>query len=244
MDDGDRASGPARASCSRARTASTSSRWRGPSSASSSTTPGRPTRARSPHFHERHTDAFYVLEGKLEFTLGRETHPAGPGTAVVAPPGESSTPSERGPRPCPLPERPRARRRLRRLPRAPHARARRPRSTASTSTGRRSPASGTVRGPGEARRFTVGTGEPPSSRRPGRRPPALLARRGDDPAGDERAAAPLPPRASRLLLRPRGHARPSRSTTTRCKRRRGRSPARRPASSTRSPTGRRSRCAS
>jgi mannose-6-phosphate isomerase-like protein (cupin superfamily) len=41
----------------------------------------------SPHFHERHTDAFYVLAGELEFTLGRETVLAPAGTAVVAPPG-------------------------------------------------------------------------------------------------------------------------------------------------------------
>jgi mannose-6-phosphate isomerase-like protein (cupin superfamily) len=42
----------------------------------------------SPHFHERHTDAFYVLEGELEFTIGREAGIAAPaGTAVVAPPG-------------------------------------------------------------------------------------------------------------------------------------------------------------
>src|SRR5262245_44274429 len=41
----------------------------------------------SPHFHERHTDAFFLLEGELEFTLGVETHLAGPGTAVVVPPG-------------------------------------------------------------------------------------------------------------------------------------------------------------
>jgi mannose-6-phosphate isomerase-like protein (cupin superfamily) len=41
----------------------------------------------SPHFHERHTDAFFLLEGELEFTLGRVTYVAGPGTAVVVPPG-------------------------------------------------------------------------------------------------------------------------------------------------------------
>jgi mannose-6-phosphate isomerase-like protein (cupin superfamily) len=40
-----------------------------------------------PHYHERHTDAFYVLEGELEFTFGRETVLAPAGTAVVAPPG-------------------------------------------------------------------------------------------------------------------------------------------------------------
>ena len=41
----------------------------------------------SPHYHERHTDAFYVLAGELEFTLGRETVRAPAGTAVVASPG-------------------------------------------------------------------------------------------------------------------------------------------------------------
>jgi quercetin dioxygenase-like cupin family protein len=41
----------------------------------------------SPHYHERHPDAFYVLAGELEFTLGRETVLAPAGTAVVAPPG-------------------------------------------------------------------------------------------------------------------------------------------------------------
>jgi quercetin dioxygenase-like cupin family protein len=41
----------------------------------------------TPHFHERHTDAFYILEGELEFTLGRKTIRGGAGTAVVVPPG-------------------------------------------------------------------------------------------------------------------------------------------------------------
>jgi quercetin dioxygenase-like cupin family protein len=41
----------------------------------------------TPHFHERHTDAFYILEGELEFTLGRETVRGGAGTAVIVPPG-------------------------------------------------------------------------------------------------------------------------------------------------------------
>jgi len=39
------------------------------------------------HYHERHTDAFHVLEGELEFTFGRETVIAPAGTTVVAPPG-------------------------------------------------------------------------------------------------------------------------------------------------------------
>jgi quercetin dioxygenase-like cupin family protein len=42
----------------------------------------------TPHYHERHTDAFYVLAGELEFTVGRETGLVAPaGSAVVAPPG-------------------------------------------------------------------------------------------------------------------------------------------------------------
>lgn len=41
----------------------------------------------SPHFHEHHTDAFFLLDGELEFTLGRETHLGRAGSAVVVPPG-------------------------------------------------------------------------------------------------------------------------------------------------------------
>jgi quercetin dioxygenase-like cupin family protein len=40
-----------------------------------------------PHFHKEHVDAFYVLEGELEFTNGTETLRAGPGTSVAVPPG-------------------------------------------------------------------------------------------------------------------------------------------------------------
>jgi quercetin dioxygenase-like cupin family protein len=39
-----------------------------------------------PHFHREHVDAFYVLEGQLEFTNGTETLLAGPGTSVAIPP--------------------------------------------------------------------------------------------------------------------------------------------------------------
>src|SRR5918995_2114002 len=40
-----------------------------------------------PHFHKEHVDAFYVLEGELEFINGTETLRAGPGTTVAVPPG-------------------------------------------------------------------------------------------------------------------------------------------------------------
>jgi quercetin dioxygenase-like cupin family protein len=39
------------------------------------------------HYHERHVDSFYVLEGELEFRAGPNTLRAGPGTSVAVPPG-------------------------------------------------------------------------------------------------------------------------------------------------------------
>lgn len=40
-----------------------------------------------PHFHREHVDAFYVLEGTLEFINGTETVRAEAGTTVAVPPG-------------------------------------------------------------------------------------------------------------------------------------------------------------
>jgi quercetin dioxygenase-like cupin family protein len=40
-----------------------------------------------PHAHDDHVDAFYVLDGEVEFTVGEETIVAGPGTLLAAPPG-------------------------------------------------------------------------------------------------------------------------------------------------------------
>jgi quercetin dioxygenase-like cupin family protein len=40
-----------------------------------------------PHSHADHVDAFYVLEGRVEFDVGDEQRVAGPGTFVAAPPG-------------------------------------------------------------------------------------------------------------------------------------------------------------
>ena len=39
------------------------------------------------HVHHHHTDAFYVLEGQVEFHVGDESRVAGPATFVAAPPG-------------------------------------------------------------------------------------------------------------------------------------------------------------
>jgi len=39
-----------------------------------------------PHFHKRHSDSFYVLEGELEFHVGDEVFTATPGSFVLAPP--------------------------------------------------------------------------------------------------------------------------------------------------------------
>lgn len=43
------------------------------------------------HIHDRLHDMFYVLEGVLTVRLGDETHQAGPGTFVCAPPGVAHT---------------------------------------------------------------------------------------------------------------------------------------------------------
>jgi quercetin dioxygenase-like cupin family protein len=40
-----------------------------------------------PHSHGDHVDSFYVLDGDVEFTLGAERIPAGPGTWFAAPVG-------------------------------------------------------------------------------------------------------------------------------------------------------------
>ena len=40
-----------------------------------------------PHTHDDHVDSFYVLDGDVEFTLGDERIPAGPGTWFAAPVG-------------------------------------------------------------------------------------------------------------------------------------------------------------
>ncbi|HTS72384.1 MAG TPA: cupin domain-containing protein [Gaiellaceae bacterium] len=40
-----------------------------------------------PHIHADHVDAFYVLEGQIEFRVGDEPRVAGPGTFVAVPPG-------------------------------------------------------------------------------------------------------------------------------------------------------------
>lgn len=39
------------------------------------------------HHHKSNIDAFFVLEGELEFRLADRVVPAGPGTLVMAPPG-------------------------------------------------------------------------------------------------------------------------------------------------------------
>jgi mannose-6-phosphate isomerase-like protein (cupin superfamily) len=49
------------------------------------------------HFHKRHADSFYVLEGELEFRLGDETVRVGPGTFVSVPPGVVHAFENRGP---------------------------------------------------------------------------------------------------------------------------------------------------
>ncbi len=45
------------------------------------------TDAGEPHYHERHADSFYVLEGELEFQIDGRAVRARAGTLVVAPRG-------------------------------------------------------------------------------------------------------------------------------------------------------------
>jgi len=46
------------------------------------------TQPGEPHYHANHTDAFYVIEGELEFVIDGEPVRAPAGTLVVAPRGE------------------------------------------------------------------------------------------------------------------------------------------------------------
>ena len=41
----------------------------------------------APHVHDDHVDSFYVLAGRVEFTVGAEVFEAGPGSYVAAPAG-------------------------------------------------------------------------------------------------------------------------------------------------------------
>jgi quercetin dioxygenase-like cupin family protein len=52
-----------------------------------------------PHTHPDHVDAFYVLEGQVEFRVGDEPRIAGPGTFVAAPPGSVHGFRHAGPEP-------------------------------------------------------------------------------------------------------------------------------------------------
>ena len=46
------------------------------------------TQPGDPHYHANHTDAFYVIEGELEFVIDGEPVRAPAGTLVVAPRGQ------------------------------------------------------------------------------------------------------------------------------------------------------------
>ena len=55
-----------------------------------------------PHTHADHVDAFYVLEGEVEFRVGDEPRAAGPETFVAAPPGAVHGFAVAGPEPIRL----------------------------------------------------------------------------------------------------------------------------------------------
>jgi mannose-6-phosphate isomerase-like protein (cupin superfamily) len=43
------------------------------------------------HRHAQHDEGFYVVAGTIRFTVGEDTHDAGPGTLVMVPPGAPHT---------------------------------------------------------------------------------------------------------------------------------------------------------
>jgi mannose-6-phosphate isomerase-like protein (cupin superfamily) len=43
------------------------------------------------HRHAQHDEGFYVVSGTVRFTVGTDTHDAGPGTLVMVPPGAPHT---------------------------------------------------------------------------------------------------------------------------------------------------------
>ena len=43
------------------------------------------------HRHAQHAEGFYVVSGRARFTIGQETHDAGPGTWVMVPTGAPHT---------------------------------------------------------------------------------------------------------------------------------------------------------
>ena len=196
----------------------------------------------SPHFHERHTDAFFLLEGELEFTLGRETHLGRAGTAVVVPPGNVHAFTSHGS----------GRARFLNI-HAPDSgftdflRARTRGEDASFDSvdvdGPQEPGEGTVLGPGEGTTYVVGTATSVfKATREATAGAFSLAEVTIQPG----TSGPPPTSTGRCSTRSsssRGRC-PSGSATTSWRRRPARTPAHRRASSTPSPTGALPPCAS
>ena len=54
------------------------------------------------HRHGRHDEGFYVVSGTARFTVGDQSHDAGPGTLVMVPPGAPHTFANPGDEPAVL----------------------------------------------------------------------------------------------------------------------------------------------
>ena len=174
--------------------------------------PGEP--GPDPHIHRGHTDAFYVLEGTLDVKLGpeRKTTRLPASSFVAAPPNPRPFLQERGARARPLPELPRAERRVRRLSAGDARRRRRELVRPDRASGRRWQAALRRGGPPPGRRradrrrrlVARSQGDGRFERR------HLLSQRDDRGARVPRAASPRSQGAARPLLRSRRNARPPR----------------------------------
>jgi mannose-6-phosphate isomerase-like protein (cupin superfamily) len=50
-----------------------------------------PGTSTTPHYHARTEEIYYILSGTANMTIGKETHPVGPGDAIAIPPGRVHT---------------------------------------------------------------------------------------------------------------------------------------------------------
>ena len=50
-----------------------------------------PGTSTTPHYHARTEEIYYILSGTANMTIGKETHPVGPGDAIAIPPGQVHT---------------------------------------------------------------------------------------------------------------------------------------------------------
>ena len=50
-----------------------------------------PGASTTPHYHTKTEEIYYILSGRANMTVGKETSPVGPGDAIAIPPGQVHT---------------------------------------------------------------------------------------------------------------------------------------------------------